>query len=52
MLLREAGSRGVSVRHVVGLFSIDGYVSLKDKTAEEVAELIRQRLEINRLSTA
>ena len=34
--------------HIEGLFSIDGYVSLEDKTAEEVAELIRQRLESNR----
>ncbi|MCZ6653074.1 MAG: TIR domain-containing protein [Planctomycetota bacterium] len=34
--------------HIPGLFSIDGYVSLKDKTPVEVADLIGQRLLINR----
>ena len=34
--------------HIPGLFSIDGYVSLKDKTPAQVAALIRKRLQINR----
>jgi len=32
---------------IPGLFSIDGYVSLKNRTAEEVAQLVLQRLDRN-----
>ena len=34
--------------HISGLFSIDGYVEITDSNLDEVAQLILQRLEINR----
>ena len=38
--------------HIPGLFSIDGYISLTDKSPKEIAKLIAQRLEFNRRVTA
>lgn len=34
--------------HIPGLFSIDGYLDVRDRDPEDVAELISQRLELNR----